>query len=81
MPIFIDINSAKTYNRNIPRIARVVAAGYPSHITRRGNYRQKIFADGTDQKKYLSEDDGLHNFTKYKKEWLHYQIEYKNLKM
>jgi hypothetical protein len=23
----------------------------------------------------------LHNFTKYKKEWLHYQIEDRNLKM
>jgi len=38
----------------MPRIARVVAAGYPHHITQRGNYRQKIFADDTDQRKYLS---------------------------
>jgi len=27
----------------MPRIARVVAVGYPHHITQRGNYRQKIF--------------------------------------
>ena len=38
----------------MPRIARVVAAGYPHHITQRGNYRQKIFADDTDRRKYLS---------------------------
>jgi len=38
----------------MPRIARVVAAGYPHHITQRGNYQQKIFADDTDRKKYLS---------------------------
>jgi len=31
----------------------------------------------------MGSDDGvrLHNFTKYKKEWLHYQSEYRNLKM
>lgn len=38
----------------MPRIARVVAVGYPHHITQRGNYQQKIFADDTDRKKYLS---------------------------
>ena len=38
----------------MPRIARIVAAGYPHHITQRGNYQQKIFADDTDRKKYLS---------------------------
>jgi len=38
----------------MPRIARVVAARYPQHITQRGNYRQKIFADDTDRRKYLS---------------------------
>ena len=38
----------------MPRIARIVAAGYPHHITQRGNYRQKIFADDTDRRKYLS---------------------------
>ena len=27
----------------MPRIARIVAAGHPHHITQRGNYRQKIF--------------------------------------
>lgn len=36
------------------RIVRVVAAGYPHHITQRGNYRQKIFADDTDRRKYVS---------------------------
>lgn len=38
----------------MPRIARVVAAGYPHHITQRGNYRQKIFSGNTDRKRYLS---------------------------
>ena len=38
----------------MPRIARVVAVGYPHHITQRGNYRQKIFSDDTDHKKYIS---------------------------
>ena len=35
----------------MPRIARVVAAGYPHHITQRGDYQQKIFADNPDEMK------------------------------
>ena len=31
------------YNLSMSRIARVVAVGYPHHITRRGNYRQDHF--------------------------------------
>jgi len=38
----------------MPRIARVVAVGYPHHITQRGNYRQKIFSEDADYKKYIS---------------------------
>jgi putative transposase len=38
----------------MPRIARIVASGYPHHINQRGNYRQKIFSDDTDRRKYLS---------------------------
>jgi putative transposase len=38
----------------MPRIARVVAAGYPHHITQRGNYRQGIFSDDADRSKYIS---------------------------
>lgn len=38
----------------MPRIARVVAVGYPHHITQRGNYRQPIFAGEEDHRKYLS---------------------------
>ena len=38
----------------MPRIARIVAAGYPHHITQRGNYQQKIFSDDADRIKYLS---------------------------
>ncbi len=51
--IFIDSTSAKTYNLYMPKIAWVVAAGYPHHITQRGNYQQKIFSDDTDRRKYL----------------------------
>jgi putative transposase len=32
----------------------VVAAGYPHHITQRGNYRQKIFSGDADHTRYLS---------------------------
>ena len=35
--------SELVYNLSMPRIARVVAVGYPHHITQRGNYRQDIF--------------------------------------
>jgi len=52
--IFIDITFEKTHDQDLPRIARIVAAGYSHHITQRGNYRQKIFADATDRRKYLS---------------------------
>ena len=38
----------------MPRIGRVVAVEYPHHITQRGNYRQKIFSNDTDRRKYLS---------------------------
>ena len=38
----------------MPRIARIVAVGYPHHITQRGNYQQKIFLDEADLRKYLS---------------------------
>ena len=29
----------------MPRIARVCAAGYPHHITQRGNNKEKVFFD------------------------------------
>ncbi len=38
----------------MPRIGRIVAVGHPHHITQRGNYRQKIFSNNADRKKYLS---------------------------
>lgn len=37
----------------MPRIARVVAPGYPHHITQRGNYQQNVFEDENDFKQYL----------------------------
>lgn len=36
------------------RIARVVAVGFPHHITQRGNYRQDVFLDAHDRKQYLT---------------------------
>ena len=35
------------------RIARVVAVGYPHHITQRGNNRKEVFLDNDDRTKYL----------------------------
>jgi len=37
----------------MPRIARVVAVGYPHHITQRGNNRSRVFFDEEDRKVYL----------------------------
>lgn len=38
----------------MPRIARIVAVELPHHITQRGNYKQKVFSDDNDRRKYLS---------------------------
>ncbi len=38
----------------MPRIARVVAVGYPHHITQRGNYRQDLFESDADRRLYLA---------------------------
>ena len=35
------------------RTARIVAPNYPYHITQRGNYRQAVFENKEDRKKYL----------------------------
>ena len=37
----------------MPRTARVVAVGFPHHITQRGNFGQNIFEDDKDRKQYL----------------------------
>ncbi len=37
----------------MPRIARVVIAGIPHHLTQRGNYRQIVFESKEDRKQYL----------------------------
>jgi putative transposase len=37
----------------MPRLARVVAAGLPHHVTQRGNYRQNIFCNDSDRITYL----------------------------
>ena len=37
----------------MPRIARVCAAGYPYHITQRGNNKEKVFFDDEDRRLYL----------------------------
>ena len=38
----------------MPRIARIVGAGYPHHIVQRGNNREEVFWDNRDYQKYLS---------------------------
>lgn len=37
----------------MPRLARIIAPGAPHHITQRGNYRQDIFDDDNDKRRYL----------------------------
>lgn len=37
----------------MPRIGRIVATGYPHHITQRGNYRHIVFIEADDYKHYL----------------------------
>lgn len=37
----------------MPRIARVIAPGYPHHITQRGNNRATVFFDDEDRQVYL----------------------------
>ncbi len=36
------------------RIARIIAPGYPHHITQRGNNRAMVFFDDEDRQTYLS---------------------------
>ncbi len=36
----------------MPRIARIVGAGYPHHVIERGNNRESVFRDSTDYDKY-----------------------------
>lgn len=48
----------------MPRMARIVAVGYPHHITQRGNNKQDVFFDSSDYTHYLK---WLEEFTgKYK---------------
>jgi putative transposase len=37
----------------MPRIARIIAAGFPHHITQRGNNRATVFFDDEDRQKKL----------------------------
>ena len=37
----------------MPRIARIIAPGYPHHITQRGNNRSSVFFDDEDRQTYL----------------------------
>jgi putative transposase len=37
----------------MPRIARIVGAGFPHHIVERGNNRERVFMDSVDHEKYL----------------------------
>lgn len=37
----------------MPRVARIVAPDLPHHVTQRGNYRQNVFDDDSDRRRYL----------------------------
>lgn len=37
----------------MPRVSRIVAVGYPHHITQRGNYRQSVYENEEDYTQYL----------------------------
>ena len=37
----------------MPRIARIIAPGYPHHVTQRGNNRATVFFDDEDRQTYL----------------------------
>jgi putative transposase len=49
----------------MPRMARIVAAGYPHHVTQRGNNQQQVFFNDNDRRLYLAllkeagEDSGI----------------------
>jgi len=47
----------------MPRIARLVAVGYPHHVIQRGNNRQKVFFARATREKYLD------LLKEYSKEW------------
>ena len=36
------------------RMRRVVAVGYPHHVTQRGNFRRNVFLDDEDRETYLA---------------------------
>jgi putative transposase len=45
----------------MPRIARIVAVGYPHHITQRANNRAVLFSDDADRQIYLKLLSGYAN--------------------
>ena len=49
----------------MPRIARVVAVGYPHHITQRGNYGQDVFIDEEDRENKEIEEIVRHRDQKW----------------
>lgn len=52
--LILDNVFQKSYHPHMARIARVIAAGYPHHITQRGNRRQQTFFCDEDYKVYIS---------------------------
>jgi putative transposase len=51
--MFILSSSGHALTFALPRIARIVAPGYPHHITQRGNNRARVFFDDEDRLTYL----------------------------
>jgi len=51
--LFLDIVTPQAYFSSMVRIVRVVAPGFPHHITQRGNNRQKTFFNDADYQAYI----------------------------
>ena len=49
----IDIPQQVNYTGGMPRLARIVAAGEPHHVTQRGNNQQDVFFVDDDRRVYL----------------------------
>jgi hypothetical protein len=49
----IDTESWKGQNAGMPRVARIVTANCPHHVTQRGNNRQDVFFVDDDRVTYL----------------------------
>ena len=52
-PFYVYIRHLVLLISSMLRTARVVAKGYPHHVTQRGNYKQSVFEEDNDYVQYL----------------------------